>query len=157
VTAIATQDTDLQTAVRALAERRRDLEATEASLGAAWEEFKAANAELYARREAEAVALSNADAVVRMLALKEFERLNIKKLTTGVEIKTTKKFAIDETAGLAWAKQHGMLVLPESLDVAGAKKMAGVTPLPFVTVTEAPTVFIASDLSALLENTGGAA
>lgn len=157
MTAIAMQDTDLQTAVRALAERRRDAAATEARIETALAEFKAANAELYAQRDADTMALGNADAVVRALALKEFERLNIKKLTTGVEIKTTKKFAIDETAGLAWAKQHGMLVLPESLDVAGAKKMAGVTPLPFVTVTEVPTVFVASDLSALLENAGGAA
>lgn len=157
MTAISMQDTDLQTAVRALAERRREAAATEARIETALAEFKAANAELYAQRDTDTLALGNADAVVRALALKEFERLNIKKLTAGVEIKTTKKFAIDETAGLAWAKQHGMLVLPESLDVAGAKKMAGVTPLPFVTVTEAPTVFVASDLSALLENAGGAA
>ena len=146
--------TDLTAARDALALARQQLAATNATVAAAQAAFEAANAELLARAKAEALAAENADAVVRTLALKEYERLGVKKLVAGVEIAIAKTYAIDETAGLAWAREKQMCLVPESLDVKAVKKLATVQPLPFVIVTETPSVRIASDLSPLSERGG---
>lgn len=101
--------------------------------------------------EAEKRALEAEESAVRGMALVEYEMSGDKKPAAGVSVVLTKKFAIDEAAGLTWAKHHGMCLLPESLDVKAVQKMATVTPLPFVTVTEEPSVRIASDLAKAID------
>lgn len=96
-------------------------------------------------------ALEAEESAVRGMALVEYEMTGDKKPAVGVSVVLTKKFAIDDVAGLKWAKDHGMCLIPEALDVKAVQKMATVTPLPFVTVTEEPSVRIASDLTKALD------
>ena len=60
-----------------------------------------------------------------------------------------KEYAINEVSGLAWATEKQLCLIPAKLDVAAIKKLATVTPLPFVMVSEVPKVTIATDLSKL--------
>lgn len=101
--------------------------------------------------ESDKRALEAEESAVRGMALVEYETTGEKKPAVGVSVVLTKKFAIDEAAGLTWAKGHGMCLIPESLDVKAVQKMATVTPLPFVTVTEEPSVRIASDLAKAID------
>jgi len=141
---------DLPSSVRALAKARATLAATDATIAAIKAEYLAANAELFAQHDAEEQAVDDAQSVVKALALEAFARLRTKKLTAGVEIAMAKEYAIDEAAGLAWARETRRCLIPEALDVKMVKKLVAIEPLPFATVSEAPSVRIASDLSALL-------
>lgn len=86
------------------------------------------------------------EASVRGMALVEFANTQDAKPATGVSVVQSKRFTVDEVEGFKWAKAHGLCLIPESLDVKAAQKMASVTPLPFVTVTLEPSVRIATDL-----------
>ncbi len=72
------------------------------------------------------------------------------KPVPGVQVKMVKTYAIDEVAGLAWARVAKMALIPESLDLAAVKKIAAATPLPFVVMTPEPRAEIASDLTKAL-------
>ena len=98
------------------------------------------------RREIEAT-----EGAVRGMALVEHEQTGEKKVIPGVEVVVGKEYEVDAVAGLAWARTVNMCLIPESLDIKAVKKMATVAPLPFVTVTEKPSVRIASDLLAKLD------
>ena len=90
------------------------------------------------------------EGAVRGMALVEYETTGAKNAIPGAEVVIGKSYKIDEVAGLAWARDKGMCLVPESLDLKGVQKLATVAPLPFVTVTEKPSVRIASDLLAKL-------
>ena len=98
------------------------------------------------RRELEAT-----EGTVRALALVVHETEGTKTPCPGVSIVVGKEYAVDEAAALTWAKTTRMCLVPESVDLKAIKKMAAVTELPFVTVTEKPSVRIATDLLAALE------
>jgi len=141
---------DLPSSVRALAKARAALAATEAVVNAAREEFLSANAELFARYDAEKASAVAARSIVEALALEAFARLRTKKLMAGVEIKLRSTLTYDKATALEWAKTSKMALLPESLDTKAFDKIAGATPLPFVQYGEVPVVNVASDLSAVL-------
>jgi hypothetical protein len=130
----------LATARAALAERRGEL-ATEQK------RFDDENVErILAIRERTQDVVA-AEITLRTLSLAAFDADPAnKKPAPGVEIKATKVYAIDEVAGLAWAKEKQLCLIPEALDVAAVKKLATVQALPFVSITEEPKAFIASDL-----------
>lgn len=141
---------DLPSSVRALARARATLAATQATVNASREEFITANAELLARLDAEERAVANARAVIDALALSEYARLSIKKLTAGVEIKLRGTMVYDKAQAFGWAQLSKLALTPESLDVKAFEKIAKATPLPFVQYGEEPIVNVSSDLSALL-------
>jgi hypothetical protein len=99
------------------------------------------------RREIEAT-----EGAVRGMALVTYDTTGEKKVIPGVEIVIGKEYDIDEAAGLSWARTVKMCLVPEALDLKAVKKMAAVTDLPFVTITEKPSVRIASDLLKKLES-----
>ena len=93
-----------------------------------------------------------ADADVRGLALVAYETQGTKAPAAGVSVVMTKDFAIDEAAALVWAKASNMCLVPESVDLKAVKKIATVQSLHFVTVTETPSVRIATDLAKALND-----
>ena len=93
------------------------------------------------RREVEAT-----EGTVRALALVEHETSGTTKPCPGVSVVIGKEYEIDEAAGLAWAKEKGLCLVPESLNVKEVKALASNVVLPFVTVREKPSVRLATDL-----------
>jgi len=114
-----------------------------------YEEFNRANAGLIENVKEQASAVDSAEVALRAVALERYDITKDKKPAPGVEIKMFKEYTIDEEAGLAWAKEKQLCLIPAKLDVAAIKKLATVQPLPFVLVDEVPKVTLAVDLSKL--------
>lgn len=136
--------------VRALAEARRALVSRQADYAIAQRRFEDATRDLRLAMNQAKDAVAAAEVTVRALAAEEYMLTGEKKPAPGIEIKLRATYQIDEQTGLAWAKEKGLCLIPESLDVAAVKKMASVTPLPFVTVTHEPQPQIATDLDKAL-------
>lgn len=98
------------------------------------------------RREIEAT-----EGAVRGMALVEHEQTGEKKLIPGVEVIVGEELVYDETAAWEWAQKTGMCVSPAKLDLKAFAKIAKATDLPFVTKVAKPSVRIASDLLAKLD------
>lgn len=114
------------------------------------EEFQRANAGLIENLKERSAAADAAEIALRAVAAEEYERTKERKPAPGIEIKLYKQYAINEVAGLAWAKEKDLCLIPASLDVAAIKKLATVQALSFVMVSEVPKVTIATDLSKLV-------
>ncbi len=134
-----------------LAAAREEVAQRKAAIDAKRKAFELTIAEessVYAFRVA---TVSVLDAQARALAVLAYDASKNKTPCPGLSIIGKKHYAIDEVAGLAWAREKEMCLIPESLDVKAVQKLATVQPLPFVTVTEVPEVRIASDLLAALD------
>jgi hypothetical protein len=127
-----------------VAQRKSNLDA----LRAAFDASVAADAR---NLEACKRAVEAAEADVRGLALVTHTNTGSTKPMPGVQIVASKEYAIDEPAGLVWAQQTRLCLIPESLDVKAVKKLATVQALPFVRVLENPSVRIATDLAKALQ------
>lgn len=117
---------------------------------AAWE---AANEDLInglAERKAEREA---AEASAKALGLAHFQMTGEKKPTPGLEVKERTTLTYADADALAWAKQTGIGLVPETFDRKALDKVAKATPLPFVTITAEPQVQLASDLTAYRSET----
>lgn len=98
-----------------------------------------------------ALAVEVAESAVRALADLSYKAdPTNRKPAPGVEIKIVKTYEVDSAAGLAWAKEKQLCLIPEALDLAAVKKLATVQALPFVTVTETGKAFVAADLAKAL-------
>ena len=115
----------------------------------ATEQFHKDNARLIQDAKVHAEAVAASETALKAVAAVEYEQTKEKKPAPGVEIKMFREYAIDEVAGLAWAKEKDLCLIPASLDLTAIKKLATVQPLPFVKVSEVPKVQIATDLSKL--------
>lgn len=113
------------------------------------EEFQRANAGLIENLKEHSAAADAAEIALRAVAAEEYERTKERKPAPGIEIKLYKQYDINEVAGLAWAKEKDLCLIPASLDVAAIKKLATVQALSFVMVSEIAKVTIATDLSKL--------
>lgn len=138
VVQLATTREELAQRMAGVAEKRKAFDATVADELAAIEGTKR-------RLEAE-------EAEVRGLALIVAEQTGNKKPAPGVEVVTTKQYDVDEKAAFEWAKVTGMALIPESVDVKAIKKIATVQSLHFVTVSEVPSVRLATDLTKALND-----
>ncbi len=87
---------------------------------------------------------------LRLMAVAHYGATEERKPAPGVEVVITKRVDIDRDAGLKWATDHGLFLIPASLDVKAVEKAAKVTPLPFVTLVDVPAARIASDLTKAL-------
>lgn len=143
-------DLSLRAHVERLAQCREDAERAEMLLAEERKQFDMEHAALIGIVKARRVAVDEADAAVRGLALIAHDQTGTKAPADGVKIVTRKNYEIDEVAGLAWARQTQMCLVPESLDVKAVKTLASVQALPFVRVEDVPSVQIASDLSAVV-------
>ena len=115
----------------------------------ATEEFHKNNARLIQDAKVHAEAVAASETALKAVALERYDITKDKKPAPGVEIKLFKEYLIDEAAGLAWAQEKQLCLIPAKLDVAAIKKLATVQPLPFVLIDEVPRAMIASDLSKL--------
>ena len=140
----------LRTELMTLATLREDIASREAKIKAARSGFEATLVYDCRHLEAAKRGAEAAEASVRALALVIHETTANTKPCAGVSIVMTKEYAIDEAAGFVWAQAHGMCLIPAQLDKRAAAKMATVQPLSFVTVTESPSVRIATDLFKVL-------
>jgi hypothetical protein len=111
------------------------------------EAFKRDNAGLIESVKEHVTAVDAAEVALRAVATAEYERTKERKPAPGLEIKLFTQYAIDEVAGLAWAKEKDLCLIPAKLDVGAIKKLATVQSLSFVTITELLKVQIATDLS----------
>lgn len=73
-----------------------------------------------------------------------------RKPVVGAEVVLSTKYAYDGAQALAWARESGVAL---KLDAKLFEKVAKDAALPFVTITQEPTVRVASDLSAALAAT----
>lgn len=112
--------------------------------------FEREHADLIASVRETAAIVAAAETALRAVALERYDITKERRPAPGVEIRLFKSYEIDESAGLEWAKEKSICLIPERLDVAAVKKMATVVPLPFVVVDEEPRVMIASDLGLVL-------
>lgn len=133
-----------------LAELRRQYAEQSATIKAAREAFDATIAGDIALSNLTKQALEATEAEVRGLAQITYDRDQNAKPTPGISIVQEKVYTINETAAFAWAKETKLCLLPEALDVKALKKLATVQPLPFVLISEMPSVRIASDLDKAL-------
>lgn len=142
---------DLASRVADLARLRSGLAKSKALLKERRESFETENAGLieYITKVQEPI-VAAAETAVKAVALSLYNENGEKKLSEGVEVKVFKSYAIDERAALVWAKEKQLCLVPESLDLTAVRKLASVTPLPFVSISEEPKVQISSDLSKLV-------
>lgn len=136
--------------VRALAASRRELADAQARIAAEQQRFENETRPLRLAVNQAKDAVAAAELTVRTLAVEAYLLTGDKKPAPGTEIKVRAAYDIDETAGLAWAREKQMCLVPEALDVAAVKKLATVTPLPFVTVRHEPQAQISTDLDKAL-------
>ena len=113
------------------------------------EAFDRENAALIANLRDDAEAVATAETALKAVALERYDITKEKRPAPGIEIKIYREYLIDEAAGLAWATEKQLCLIPARLDVAAIKKLATVQPLSFVLVDEVPRVTIATDLSKL--------
>lgn len=146
----ATIQDDVRAHALKLATLRHELAAREDGIKGERQAFEATLSDRLRNIEALRREVEAEESAVRALALVAHDQTGDKAPCPGVSVVIGKEYAIDEAAGLTWAKTTRMCLLPESLDVKAVKKMATVTPLPFVTITDRPSVRLASDLLAAL-------
>ncbi len=110
--------------------------------------FNEANKALLTNVADDKAALALAESELRALTLTAYaaDPTN-KKPAPGVEIKVKTVRTYDPADALAWAKEKGMCLVPESLDVKAFEKIASVQSFSFMDVKEEPQAQIASDLS----------
>jgi hypothetical protein len=100
--------------------------------------------------EAEKRAMEAEDSAIRGLAMVAYETTGNKQPAPGVSVAVVKKLRYDKAEAFAWAKQAGMAIQPEQLDVKAFEKIAAAAELPFVEVEQVPSARIASDLTAAI-------
>jgi hypothetical protein len=132
-----------------LREIRAGARAAASMLKARREEFDLAHKDLILFAHETAAAVDMAETAVKAIALSLHASVGTKKPAPGVEIKMFKEYAIDEDAGLKWATEKQLCLIPAKLDIPAIKKLATVQPLPFVLIDEVPRATIATDLSKL--------
>lgn len=112
--------------------------------------FDSENATLVAVLKNDAAAVTAAEIAIRAVAEAEYRTTLNRKPAPGIEIKVFKEYLIDEEEGLRWAQEKKLCLIPEKLDITAIKKLATVTPLPFVVIEDVPKAQIATNLEKVL-------
>jgi hypothetical protein len=136
--------------VRALAADRSTLSTLQAEMKAKQEAFENETRELRTKINQVKDDVAAGEMIVRTRGIEVYAATQDKKPVPGIEIKLKKAYAVDQAAGLAWAIEKDMCLTPATLNVEAVKKLATVQPLPFVTVTEEPSVQISTDLAKVI-------
>lgn len=77
-----------------------------------------------------------------------------KKPAPGVSVAMEKVISYDPLVALVWAQNTKLALLPERLDEKAFLAIARATDLPFVTLSERPSIKLATDLNAALVPVG---
>lgn len=98
-------------------------------------------------------AVQDAEAATRAMILQGYAADGNKKPADGAGVQVRTKLEYDAAEAFAKAKQMGVAIVPEQLDVKAFEKIAKASPesFPFVKVLEDPSATLASDLSQYLE------
>lgn len=136
--------------VRDLSAKRSDALRVAAELKVRREAFDRENEALIRLAKEAAFIAHESETALRAVVLELYEKNGDRRPAPGVEVKLFKDYTINEEQGLEWAKQKDICLIPARLDVDAIKKLASVTPLPFVLVEELPKVQIATDLEKAL-------
>lgn len=136
--------------VRRVAEAREQEQRAKDDLAFYAEEFDTLHAWRIARITEAKAARESAEAAAKALGLAHFQLTGEKKPTPGLEVKERTTLTYADADALAWAKQTGIGIVPETFDRKALDKVAKATPLPFVTITTEPQVQLATDLTPYL-------
>ena len=147
---MTTTESTLLTHVQAVALLRRETASIEAVLDEKHRVFEENNADLLTRKKELGELLHTSEAQLRAAAEATYRETGEKAPAPGVKIQIRTGLQYSEPEAFAWAKQAGIAVLPEKLDVKAFEKIAKATPLPFVQAVETPAATIATDLDAAL-------
>jgi len=147
---MTTTETALLTHVREVARLREATKMIRADLVSRTTEFNAANREILDAEVAATSRLQEAETQLRGAAEAHYRATGEKAPAPGVTIKLMTDLDYPDADALAWAKQTGMALVPETFDRKALEKIAKATPLPFVTITERPVATLAKDLDAAL-------
>lgn len=139
--------------MREVATRRQARDDARGRVSALRAQFESDIASLVEAAQIAAQACSESEEAARALTVALYEATGNKAPADGAAIRLTTKLAYDDADALAWAKQTGMALVPESVDRKALEKIAKASPLPFVTITQEPSATLASDLSAYLTPT----
>lgn len=142
----------LQSELIKLAAARAKREELKAKLAKLREEFNNLNADLVVGEKEAAAAIELLELNIKSLALAAYKITKNKKPVEGVDVKVYDVYEYDQEKAFAWAKQTGIALLPESLDVSAFEKIAKATPLDFVKTAEEPRIQIARDLTKAVAN-----
>ena len=118
------------------------------------EEFNAANKAHFDECEEARKAVAAAETTVRALADADYAANKNMNPCPGVTVKTFSVLRYAKDRALAWAKEKGMAVVPESLDEKAFEKIAKAARLDFVEFAEEPRVQVATDLVKAFEGSG---
>jgi len=139
--------TDLEGALRILAQQRRRAATYKEALDSARTEWEAAHADLIQSYKDAQDAVAQAEECVRTATLAEFERTGSKAPAPCVGVRVMTRLVYDANTALAWAREHDMAL---SLDKRAFEKVAKASPPEFVEIVQEPSATIAVDLSAYL-------
>ena len=85
---------------------------------------------------------------LKEMTLDAYRATSDKHPAPGVDVRIVRTLFYLAQPALEWAKAHGLAL---QLDTKAFEKIAKVTPLPFVTITEVPQATIAQDLSEFVD------
>lgn len=135
----------MRTLVQQVASCRDKAQEAKDALSDARRRFEEEHFALIEAAQTAQAALSDAEALLREEARREFERTGDKKPGPGVAIRLLKRPVYEDQAALSWAMEHKLCL---QLDRKAFEKVA--VDLEFVGVREEAQVTIATDLAAAL-------
>ena len=136
--------------VAELAALRRTAAASAAGLKAARETFERLQGDAIAAAKQDAAAVDVAETALRAIVAAHYHATHEKKPAPGVEVKLRSNVHYNADEAFQWAKQAGVAILPERLDVKAFEKIAKASRLPFCYEVVEPLVTIATDLDKAL-------
>lgn len=140
--------TALMTAMRAVADARAEHFTASEQLYALQVAFAETNKQLIADVAAKKAAVFQAEANAKALIALQFQQTKDRAPIAGAEVKLFKTLRYDVARAFTWAKEKGLALIPEQLDVKAFEKIAAVTELEFVTRDVDPRVQLAGSLNA---------
>src|SRR3954471_15841406 len=133
----------IRAALRTLADARVSASDAADELKALQAAFNAQHITLIERVARTRDAAAEAEGEARALVEQHFRTTKERKPVSGAEIKLFKLYKYSADRAFEWAKEKGLCLVPESLDVRAFEKLVTVQPLDFVTITEEPRAQIA--------------
>lgn len=143
--------TELLIRVAELRDARKTAAQVAEELAAKRAAFDAENAVLLSTAKLADEAVRAAETSVRAVAAAEYEKTQEAKLCPGVTVKLFETLHYEPSAALAWAREHQMALIPESLDKKAFEKIAkAANGVGGSYIIVEPRVTIAADLDAAL-------
>lgn len=137
-------------AMRTVVDARAEAFAATEALKLKREQFAADNAALLTHEKEKKLEVERAEANAKVLIALHYSQTKDTAPVAGATVKLFKTLRYDAARAFAWAKEKGMALVPEQLDVKAFEKIASATPIDFVTHDVEPRVQLATQLNAAL-------